>query len=404
MSSKEQTLVACGDILIECDSDAETISKMWDGVRDEIQDATVALGHGELPFSERGYKTYVDMFVGAPKACPPHNVKTIKEAGFDALTLCTNHIFDLGPDPIEDTIALCEENELAHTGAGMNLEEASEPAIVEKDGVKYGFLAYNCTGPIGSWAKPDKAGCNYVHSVAHYVNELPTIGGPTPCYSFPMPQDVERMQKQIADLRDKVDVLAVSLHKGVGFVPAYVGMHESTIAKAAIDAGADVIFGHHGHMLKGIEVYKGKVIFHDMGNLQALADLPDGTPFFRYGTLKVQRVRGDLTEEQKISRQREFDRRVGAPFVWGANGTACEVPPMDQMYHSMLGKVYVEDGKVTKVNFVPLRFHDEGAPYVLKREDPEAQQLFEYMQNITENAWFDTQFEWDGDEIHVITE
>ena len=86
MSSKEQTLVACGDILIECDSDAETISKMWDGVRDEIQDATVALGHGELPFSERGYKTYVDMFVGAPKACPPHNVKTIKEAGFDALS------------------------------------------------------------------------------------------------------------------------------------------------------------------------------------------------------------------------------------------------------------------------------------------------------------------------------
>lgn len=404
MSKKEQTLIACGDILIECENDSATISKMFDEVRDEIQGATVALGHGELPFSDRGSRTYVDLFVPAAKGCPPRNMKIIREAGFDALTLCTNHIFDLGPDAIEDTIRLCEENGLGHTGAGMNIEEASAPAILEKDGVKYGFLGYNCTGPVGSWALKDKAGCNYVHSVAINVYELPTIGGPSPCYSFPIPEHLERMKAQIASLREQVDVVSVSLHKGVGFIPAAVAMHESTIAHAAIDAGADVIFAHHGHMLKGIEVYKGKAIFHDLGNLQALADLPDGRPFFRYGTLKVQRVRGNLTEEEKIARQREFDRRLGAPFVWGPNGTACEIPPVDQMYHTMLAKLYINDGKVTKVNFVPCRFHDEGAPYVLKRSDPEAQVLFEYMQNITENAWFDTKFEWDGDEIHVITD
>ena len=402
--AKEQTLIASGDILIECDCDETTISKMWDEVRDEIQASTVAVGHGELPFSNRGYTTYVDLFACAPKSCPPHNVKLIKEAGFDVMTLCTNHLFDQGPDPIEDTIKLCDENGLAHTGGGMNLDEASKPAIVEKDGVKYGFLGYNCTGPAGSWATATKPGCNYIHSVDSMSHELPTIGGGCPVYSFPIPEQLERMKAQVAALRPEVDVLAVSLHKGIGFIPAAIAQHEGIIARAAIDAGADVIFGHHGHMLKGIEVYKGKVIFHDLGNIQALADLPDGRPFFRYGSLKIHRVRGNLTEAQKIARQREFDRRQGAPYVWGPNGTACDVPPMDQMYHSMLAKLYIEDGKISKVNFVPVRFHDEGAPYILKRNDPEAQQLFEYVRNITESVWLTTKFEWDGDEIHVITE
>lgn len=404
MEKKQQTLVACGDILIECECDEPTVSSMFDEVRDEIQGATVAVGHGELPFSDRGYTTYVDLFVCAPKASPARNVKIIKEAGFDVMTLCSNHTFDQGPDAIEDTLRLCDENDLARTGAGMNLDEASEPAIVERDGVTYGVLGYNCTGPMGSWATERKPGCNYVHSIDVMVHELPTIGGGSPVYSFPVPEHLERMQAQIAELREKVDVLAVSLHKGIGFIPGAIGQHEKAIAHAAIDAGADVIFAHHGHMLKGIEVYKGKVIFHDLGNLQALADLPDGRPFFRYGPLKAQRVRGNLTEEQKIARQREFDRRQGAPYIWGPNGTSCEVPPMDQMYHSMLAKLYIEDGKVVKVNYVPLRFHDEGAPYVLKRSDPEAQQLFEYVKNITEGVFFDTKFEWDGDEVHVITE
>lgn len=404
MNENTQTLVACGDILIECDSDAKTITKMFDEVRGEIQNATVALGHGELPFSDRGTRTFVHLFTCAAKGCPPRNVRIIKDAGFDALTLCTNHIFDLGPEAIEDTVKLCDKNGLAHTGAGMNIEDASKPAILERDGITYGFLAYNCTGPMGSWATKEKAGCNYVNSVAAYVNELPTIGGPCSCYSFPIPEDLQRMESQIAGLRSQVDVLSVSLHKGVGFIPAAIAQHEITIAHAAIDAGADVIFAHHGHMLKGIEVYNGKAIFHDLGNLQALADLPDGRPFFRYGTLKVQRVRGELTEAEKIARQREFDRRLGAPFVWGPNGTTVDAPPMDQMYHTMLAKLYIENGKVAKVNYVPCRFHDEGAPYVLKRSDPEAQQLFEYVQNITRNSYFDTKFEWDGDEIHVITE
>lgn len=404
MEKASQTLVACGDILIECDCDAPTITSMFDEVRDTLQSATVALGHGELPFSDRGTRTFAHLFVSAPKPCPARNMKILKEAGFDALTLCTNHIFDLGAEAVEDTLALCDENGIARTGAGMNIKEASEPAIVERDGVKYGILGYNCTGPNQSWATPQKPGCNYVNAVAAYVNELPTVGGPCSCYTFPIPEDLERMKREIRELRPKVDVLCVSLHKGVGFIPAAVAMHEITISHAAIDAGADAVFGHHGHMLKGVEVYCGKPIFHDLGNLQALSELPDGRPFFRYGPLKALRVRENMTDEEKIARQREFDRRLGAPFVWGENGAACEVPPTDQMYHTMLAKLYVEDGKVSKVTYVPMRFRDEGAPYVLKRSDPEAQQLFEYVKNITENAWFDTKFEWDGDEVRVITE
>ena len=108
-----------------------------------------------------------------------------------------------------------------------------------------------------------------------------------------MEGDLSRMKAQVTALRDKVDVLSVSLHKGVGFLHAALSSHEHTIAHAAIDAGADIIFGHHGHILKGVEVYKGKAIFHDLSNFMAVSSL-DGKPYFRYGSKKEHRVQKRL--------------------------------------------------------------------------------------------------------------
>ena len=67
-------------------------------------------------------------------------------------------------------------------------------------------------------------------------------------------------------LRKQVDIVALSIHWGIHFIPAVLADYQREVAHAAIDAGADVILGHHTHILKPIEVYKGKVIFYSLAN------------------------------------------------------------------------------------------------------------------------------------------
>ena len=58
----------------------------------------------------------------------------------------------------------------------------------------------------------------------------------------------------------------MALHKGTGHIAATVGMYERQIARSAIDAGADVVVGHHAHILQGMEIYRDRPIFHGLGN------------------------------------------------------------------------------------------------------------------------------------------
>ena len=111
--------------------------------------------------------------------------------------------------------------------------------------------------------------------------------------------------------------------------------------------------------------------------------------------------KNDYSYEEKIAREREFNRRNGGPFVWGPLGTQVEWPPREMSY-SIIAKCYINDGKIGKVNFVPCVFDDDGYIHILKREDPEGCNLFDYMKNITKNAYMTTEYAWDGDEINVV--
>src|SRR5690349_20893321 len=68
------------------------------------------------------------------------------------------------------------------------------------------------------------------------------------------------------------------MHKGVGHTPAALAMYERPVARAAIDAGAHAVFGHHAHIMRGIEIHRGRPIFHGLGNFVTVtrALTPDG--------------------------------------------------------------------------------------------------------------------------------
>ena len=147
--------------------------------------------------------------------------------------------------------------------AGMNIDEAQRPAIIERNGTRFGFLNYNCVGPKGQWATRIKPGCAYVDIISHYENTN-NPGGPSDVYTFAEHRSLTAMADDVRELRPLCDILAVIFHKGIRLSPK-LAMYDKEVTRAAIDAGADVVLGHHTLMEKGIELYNGKAIFHGLG-------------------------------------------------------------------------------------------------------------------------------------------
>jgi poly-gamma-glutamate capsule biosynthesis protein CapA/YwtB (metallophosphatase superfamily) len=199
--------------------------------------------------------------VPAPGA-PPENLSAIAEAGFGVLSLAGNHIADCGAEGIEDTVSGLEAVGIAHAGAGMDLAAARRPAVIEAQGRRIALLSYNCVGPEAGWAGERRAG-------AAYLPVLTADGSPI-APAAPLETASEEafatLREDVAAARDDADLVLVALHKGLVHVPARLAAYERPLAHAAIDAGADAVLGHHAHIVKGIEIYRDRPIFHGLGN------------------------------------------------------------------------------------------------------------------------------------------
>ena len=250
----ELSLMMVGDLVLD-EPDPDFFFALS---RDTLQSADIVVGHVETPYTLRGNELQSDV---PAEAADPAKIAALARAGFHAASLAGNHVFDRGNEGVEDTIAALQQNAIVPFGAGLNLQTARAPAVLERAGKRFGFLSYNCVGPKDSWASASKGGCAYVHVLSHYEQEGANPGGPPLVYTFATPATLEAMQADIAHLRSQVDVLVVALHKGLVHTPVTLAMYERPVARAAIEAGADIVIGHHPHMTRGIEFYQGKPIF-----------------------------------------------------------------------------------------------------------------------------------------------
>ncbi len=229
------------------------------GIAPLTRAADLTIGHLEVP-----YTTSTDELKGdvpAPGADPSH-LDALARAGIGAVSLAGNHMMDCGPAGLAETIAGLERSGIARAGAGPNLAAARAPALIERGGRRIALLSYNCVGPETSWATAETPGCAYVRVLAR-------DGGPTrpqadlgeidPC-------SLEAMRADIAAAHAEADLVVVALHKGITHRPAELAPYERPLAQAAIDAGADVVAGHHAHIVKGIELYRERPIYHGLGN------------------------------------------------------------------------------------------------------------------------------------------
>jgi poly-gamma-glutamate capsule biosynthesis protein CapA/YwtB (metallophosphatase superfamily) len=173
------------------------------------------------------------------------NVEVLRAAQIDAISLANNHSLDFEYEGLSNTMNNLDAAGIHYSGAGTTLSDASEPAIWEIKGIRFGFIAFTDNEP--EWeATEDQPGIFYV----------------------PISLKDHRAGKLLELVRrtkEMVDLLIISTHWGPNWGYSPPEKH-IPFAHALIDAGADVIFGHSGHVVRGIEIYKHKPIMYCTGD------------------------------------------------------------------------------------------------------------------------------------------
>ncbi len=118
----------------------------------------------------------------------------------------------------------------------------------------------------GQAAGVNKVGMAAMRAHTYYSPEEYQPGSPPVIVSEPHQGDLEALQEDIRQAKMQADVVVLSIHWGIRLVAKTLAQYQEPIAHAAIDAGADLILGHHSHCLKAVEIYKGKVCFYSIGN------------------------------------------------------------------------------------------------------------------------------------------
>ena len=305
---------------------------------------------------------------------PPEMAQIFTDCGYDAMTIANNHMYDFGPAPLLDTRALLLEKGIQVTGAGKDLDEARQPAIVECKGIKVGFLGYCSVIPHGGEAGPNKIGIAPLRVKTYFEPRGPHA--PTRVLTEPDDRDMKMILDDITALRKRVDIVMVAFHWGIIWIPRIVADYQVKVAHACIDAGADLIMGHHAHVPKGIEMYKGKAIFYSLSNFCMTQtrgpNFKFNEPPWMHGALR-----------------NHTDQDLDYPLM----------PYGKDSKRSLLAKAILTKSGVKRVSFVPLMIDTQYRPEVLKNGDPRFDDMAQDMDWASDG--FDHKFTVDGDEIVV---
>ncbi len=238
---------------------------------DRLRSSDAIVANLEMPLSTRGYKVrkYSNL------RSHPDVIRGVTGMGIHAVSLANNHMMDYGPDALADTIDTVTAAGLAHSGAGLDLDSALRPAILTVGDRTIGMLSFACTLPMESDAgigKPGIAPIRVGFAFEIDANLLVEQPGTVPVVrSWADPHDRTAAEECIRSLSKEVDFVVVMIHWGVPtyWLSPYQGLlatYQQDLGRALIDAGADVICGHHSHSLHPVEMYREKPIFYSLGN------------------------------------------------------------------------------------------------------------------------------------------
>lgn len=235
----EARVIFVGDIMLS----RAVAKKMWSrgadfpfaSTSELIRGADIAFGNLETTITEGPVVEAFEMRFRADA----HAARALKNAGFDVLSLANNHTFDFGEKGLLDTLSALDVEGVVHVGAGKDDVEAGQPMFVNANGIQFAFLAYTDQRISGREAGEGRPGAAFMRP--------------------------ERMKAAVEGARTFADVVIVSMHAGQEYEPE-PDEYQIAFARAAIDAGADMVVGHHPHVVQSAEIYQGKPIYYSLGN------------------------------------------------------------------------------------------------------------------------------------------
>jgi len=350
---------------------------LFNRVSMELQRGDIAFCQLEMNLTARGARL--------PQArhtdrTSPDVAHAIRRAGFKVVSFAGNHCMDWGADGFYDTIAALKDAGLHVIGVGSNIEEARQPVVMEVKGCRIGFLAYNSILPMGYWAESNRPGCVPLRAWTHYEQvEHDQPGTPCRIHTWANQDDLHALVEDIEQLKSKSDVVIVSMHWGIHFVPAVIADYQRQLARAAIDAGADLILGHHAHILKGVEVYKGVPVLYSLCNFAM--DLP---------MTREHAARKSFREIQLLNPNWEPDFESTYNF------------PVDPR-KSVIVKCVIADKRIRRTSLLPVYIDRQSVPEILKENDSRFTEVQEYLDRITREAGLNGDFNHENGELLIKT-
>ncbi len=240
-SRRRLRVAAVGDIMLGARAASILAERGYDypfvHVGRFLREADLAIGNLEGPLTEGGephpHKPYLF------RSPPARVVPALAAAGFTLLTLANNHIMDYGVEGLVQTRMALDAVGIRHAGAGHDLLQARAPALVDAGAHRVAVLAYSLTFPEEFWARAERPGTAFGHE--------------------------EHIRADVRAARARADVVVVSFHWGRE-ASTELRDYQPRLGRAAIDAGALIVLGHHPHVLQGIERYGEGIIFYSLGN------------------------------------------------------------------------------------------------------------------------------------------
>jgi poly-gamma-glutamate capsule biosynthesis protein CapA/YwtB (metallophosphatase superfamily) len=221
------TLAAVGDLLLDRGV-GEKIAREGSGypfaaVAETLTGADIAFGNLECPLSAKGTRVAKRYSFQAR----PETVACLVKGGFDLLSLANNHSMDCGRTGLVETMQELERHGIHWCGAGRTRREAETATVLTSKGLRVAFVGFGDFLPEGSFLRDDR----------------PTI-------AF---AGAERVRAAVAAARSRADVVVASFHWGIEY-ESRPHPRQEALAEAAVRAGADLVLGHHPHVLQGLEI------------------------------------------------------------------------------------------------------------------------------------------------------
>ncbi len=303
-----------------------------------MREADIAYGNLEMSLNERPelQRPFYNFRMGRDFAWE------IADIGINLVSMANNHSLDFGPEGLSEYLNILDHTGIRHAGAGLTLAEAHEPAVkkVQNQKTRFGLLSYMRFWTPRRTANPNGPSLATIDPAVILVRN----GDKVESVEGPLENDIKTMEDDIVLAKRHTNVVMVALHvhdlshdRSYGY-PDTTPPNEEITYQRAVDAGADIVFGSGPHVLRGIQIYKGKPIFYSLGDFIYQYRTPDKIP--------IDLIHQRSSEIERPTNVSVYDRRDSRQEMEG-----------------VVVRLTINQEKLKKIQLIPVTLDDEGPQY-----------------------------------------